>query len=75
MRTTTYEVSGMTCQHCVNAVTEELSKLPGVLGVRVELGTDGPSSVNVDSDADLEPAAVRDAIDEAGYELVAGRHG
>jgi copper chaperone len=64
--TATYTVSGMTCDHCVTAVTTELAGLPGVRGVRVEL-TSG--QVTVDSDGPLSADEVRDAVDEAGYEL------
>ena len=42
---TTYAVSGMTCDHCVKAVTEEVSALDGVTSVDVDLATDGPSAV------------------------------
>ncbi len=65
--TAIYTVAGMTCGHCVAAVTEELSKLPGVTSVDVQLD-DG--RVSVESDQPLDPEAVRAAVDEAGYELV-----
>lgn len=65
--TSTYTVSGMTCGHCVAAVTEELNKLPGVQDVVVTL--DG-GKVVVESDQPLDTEAVRAAVDEAGYELV-----
>jgi len=64
--TSTYTVSGMTCAHCVQAVTGELTSLPGVADVQVDLGT-GP--VTVTSDGPLAEADVRAAVDEAGYEL------
>ena len=64
--TTTYTVSGMTCQHCVNAVTGELSSLDGVDDVRVDLGT---GVVTVTSSRPLDENDVRAAVDEAGYEL------
>ena len=72
MPTTTYTVSGMTCGHCVSAVTEELSALPGVADVTVDLTPDGDSAVSVTSDAPLDRDAVAAAVDEAGYQLVAG---
>ena len=72
MPTTTYTVTGMTCGHCVTAVTEELSALPGVADVTVDLTTDGDSAVSVTSDAPLDRDAVAAAVDEAGYQLVAG---
>jgi copper chaperone len=61
-----YTVVGMTCEHCVSAVTGELIRLPGVRGVEVELET---GRVMVDSDALLPLDEVRAAVDEAGYEL------
>jgi copper chaperone len=70
--TTTYAVKGMTCGHCVNAVTEELQSLPGVREVSVDLAAGGTSSVQVVSDDPLPEDAVRDAVDEAGYELAPG---
>ena len=70
MATTTYIVRGMTCGHCVNAVTEELSAIAGVSNVSVELVEGGDSPVIVTSDIDLELEAVRAAVDEAGYELI-----
>lgn len=68
--TTTYVVSGMTCGHCVAAVTEELSALDGVRAVVIDLVEGGDSSVQVTSDAPLDLAGVRSAVDEAGYALV-----
>jgi len=70
--TTTYTVSGMTCGHCVTAVTEELSQLDGVEGVDVDLVAGGDSAVTVTSQALLEEETVRRAVDEAGYELIGG---
>jgi copper chaperone len=67
--TATYTVVGMTCGHCVNAVTEEVSLLPGVTGVDVDLASGG---VTVTSEAPVDESAVRAAVEEAGYE-VAGR--
>jgi copper chaperone len=69
MSTTTYTVVGMTCGHCVSAVTEELSQVPGVTGVDVDLASGG---VTVTSAAPVDESAVRAAVEEAGYE-VAGR--
>jgi copper ion binding protein len=67
MTTTTWTVEGMTCQHCVNAVTEEVSALPGVTSVQVELES---GHVVVESTDALERDAVAAAVDEAGYTLV-----
>ena len=69
MTTTTYTVTGMTCGHCVGAVTEELSGLPGVTEVSIDLVPDGGSTVTVSSEEPLAEDAVRAAVDEAGYEL------
>ena len=66
---TTYAVAGMTCGHCVSAVTEELTRLPGVQAVTVDLVAGGTSAVRVESDDPLDEGAVRAAVDEAGYEL------
>jgi len=68
--TTTIQVTGMTCGHCVSAVTEELTQLPGVTGVVVDLVAGGTSPVTVTSEQPLDDAAVAAAVDEAGYELV-----
>lgn len=69
MTDTVYTVSGMTCGHCVQAVTEEVSKLSGVRDVSIDLVAGGESRVTVTSDADLVVDDVRAAVDEAGYEL------
>lgn len=61
-----YTVTGMTCGHCVNAVTSELSKLPGVTAVDVDLAS---GSAKVESTEPLDVEAVRAAVDEAGYVL------
>jgi copper chaperone len=65
--TTTLPINGMTCGHCVQAVTSELTQLDGVQDVAVELVPDGTSRVTVTSAAPLDDAVVRAAIDEAGY--------
>jgi copper chaperone len=66
MATTTLTVLGMTCDHCVRAVTEELTALGGVQDVAIDLA-DG--SVTLTSDRPIDPAAITTAIDEAGYEV------
>jgi copper chaperone CopZ len=69
--TSTYAVTGMTCGHCVSAVTSELSAVPGVQRVDVQLVVGGASSVTVDSVAPLTADQVEAALDEAGgYRLV-----
>ncbi|MEU9980205.1 heavy-metal-associated domain-containing protein [Streptomyces sp. NPDC050856] len=65
--TTVYEVKGMTCGHCEGAVAGEISELPGVTSVEAVAST---GRVTVVSTAALDEAAVRAAVDEAGYELV-----
>ena len=69
--TATYSVAGMTCGHCTSAVTEEISKLVGVQEVKIDLVAGGTSAVHVTSESALDEAAVREAVDEAGYELAA----
>lgn len=66
MTTATYQVTGMTCGHCANAVTGELKNLDGVREVTVDLNPGGPSAVTVASDAPLTADAVAAALDEAG---------
>lgn len=67
MTTTTYQVSGMTCGHCVNSVSSEIGKLTGVRDVKVDLAT---GAVTVESEQPLADADVAAAVDEAGYEVV-----
>lgn len=73
MTTTTYPVNGMTCAHCVAAVTEELTALEGVTEVTVDLVAGGTSPVTVTSTNPLDPALVAEAVDEAGYVLAGPR--
>ncbi len=63
---TTYTVTGMTCGHCVASVTEEVQEIPGVQDVAVDLPT---GAVTVTSVEPLDDAAVRAAVEEAGYQL------
>ncbi|HEU5224160.1 MAG TPA: heavy-metal-associated domain-containing protein [Candidatus Lumbricidophila sp.] len=63
-------VTGMTCGHCIASVTEELSAIPGVTGVQVDLQKGGTSRVIVAADRVLDHDALAEAIDEAGYSLV-----
>ncbi|MDR1798774.1 MAG: cation transporter [Bifidobacteriaceae bacterium] len=69
MTTTALKVDGMTCQHCVKAVQEELGQLPGVTSVEVALVPEKTSTVTVVSAGPLDQAAVAAAVAEAGYEL------
>ncbi|WP_438487888.1 heavy-metal-associated domain-containing protein [Streptomyces sp. S186] len=66
--TTTYKVTGMTCGHCEGAVSSEIGEIAGVSAVQAVAST---GLVTVTSEAPLDEAAVRAAVDEAGYELVA----
>jgi copper chaperone CopZ len=63
---TEYHVYGMTCSHCESAVKEEVSALETVVDVQVDIPT---GHVTVTSTTPLDDAQVRDAVDEAGYEL------
>lgn len=71
--TTTFGVDGMTCGHCVSAVTSELSALPGVQDVAVQLTVGGSSTVSVVSQAPLADAAIAEAVVEAGYAVTPRR--
>jgi len=71
MTTQTFPVTGLTCGHCVGAVTSELSVLAGVTDVQVDLVTEGTSTVRVTADQALTDDEVAVALDEAGdYKLV-----
>lgn len=65
--TSTFTVEGMTCGHCVGSVRDEVSAIAGVQAVDVDLAT---GRVEVTADAPVDPAAVRAAVEEAGYEVV-----
>jgi len=65
MTTGTYTVEGMTCQHCVNAVTGEVGRLAGVKDVAVDLNQ---GTVTVTAEP-IDDSAVRIAVDEAGYRV------
>lgn len=61
------DVKGMTCGHCVNSVTTELKKIAGVSEIEVDLAT---GKVTIQARNEIDEAAIAEAIDEAGYELV-----
>lgn len=67
---TELQVEGMTCEHCVRAVTEQLTAVDGVDEVSVALQAGGTSRVLVRGGQPLSPDAARTAIDRAGYTLV-----
>jgi copper chaperone len=68
MATSTYAVTGMTCEHCVRAVTEEVRRIEGVADVMVDLST---GALTISSSQPVEEAAVAEAVEEAGYRLAA----
>lgn len=68
---TTVNVSGMTCGHCVSSVSEELESLAGVETVDVELNAGGISTVTITSGQELSPSEISEAVAEAGYLVVA----
>ena len=64
---TSIKVAGMTCQHCVNSVTEEVSSLSGVVSVNIDLVS---GNVEIESENDLLESDLEAAVQEAGYEVV-----
>ncbi|MET8084096.1 copper ion binding protein [Micromonospora sp. NPDC005197] len=64
---TTFQVRGMTCGHCVSAVSAEVGAIAGVRDVQVDLAT---GRVTVTSEQPVDAESVRAAVDEAGYDLV-----
>lgn len=69
MITEEFTVQGMTCGHCAAAVSSEVGKIDGVETVEVDVPA---GRVSVISAAQLDRTQVAAAVDEAGYELVAG---
>lgn len=69
MTTETYDVTGMTCGHCVASVKEEVGALDGIADVEVVLKKGGASRVTVSSSVPVDVDAVRAAVEEAGYQL------
>ena len=68
--TQTYGVTGMTCGHCAQAVTEEVGSIPGVSDVSVDLVVGGTSTLTVAADRSVTDDAIAAALDEAGdYQL------
>jgi copper chaperone len=63
-----FSVIGMTCHSCAMTVTEEVAQVPGVDDVSAELAT---GRLTVTSDANLDPALIKDAVEDAGYRLAA----
>ena len=73
MSTQTVAVQGMTCGHCVKAVTEEVTAIPGVTDVAVDLVNGGTSTVTITAEAPVSDEAIAAAIDEAGYTIAPPR--
>ena len=66
MSTTTVTVTGMSCGHCATSVREEITEIPGVRTVEVDLAS---GKVTIDSDSAVEADAIRTAVEDAGYRL------
>ncbi|MDA8369964.1 MAG: heavy-metal-associated domain-containing protein [Nocardiopsaceae bacterium] len=66
MITANYTVVGMTCDHCVMSVTEEVGEVPGITDVDVDLAT---GRLVVTSDAPIDGSRIRSAVAEAGYAI------
>ncbi len=64
----TFTVTGMTCGHCVNSVTEEISEIEGVTSVVVELES---GLVTVEAESEIDRELVVAAVTEAGYTVTA----
>ena len=69
MTTTQIQIDGMTCGHCVASVTEELSGLPGVSDVQVDLVAGGTSTATITSEGQPAPEDLEAAVKEAGYSI------
>jgi len=73
MTTQTFPITGLTCGHCVGAISSELSVLAGVTDVRIDLVTGGISTLTVTADQALTDDEVAVALGEAGdYKLASG---
>lgn len=66
MSTITVTVTGMTCGHCASSVGEQIGAIPGVTGVDVDLAT---GKVTIDSEQEVRADAIKNAVEEAGYQL------
>lgn len=63
-------VDGMTCDHCVKAVTEEISKIPSVIEVNIDLHAGEISPVTITAGDEISDADIATAVEEAGYSIV-----
>ena len=66
MNRTTVTVMGMSCGGCASSVREEIGEIPGVNAVDVELNS---GTVIIESDGSVETVAIKNAVEEAGYQL------
>lgn len=66
MSTSHYTVVGMTCDHCVTSVTEEVSEVAGVATVEVHLAT---GALTITTTQPVPDAAIKAAVEDAGYHL------
>lgn len=66
MSTITISVAGMSCGHCAASVQDEVGQIPGVTSVQVDVPS---GTVVIDSASQVETAAIRSAVEEAGYRL------
>jgi copper chaperone CopZ len=65
----TIHVDGMSCDHCIHAVTEEISEIPGVTGVIIDLHVGEISPVTIASDNEISDTDIAAAVDKAGYTI------
>jgi copper chaperone CopZ len=65
----TIHVDGMSCDHCIHAVTEEISEIPGVTGVSIDLYAGEISPVTIASDNEISDTDIAAAVDQAGYTI------
>jgi copper chaperone len=72
MTTTAYGVTGLTCQHCVSAVTAEVGAIPGVQQVAVDLVAGEESTLTITADVAITTDALVAALDEAGDYVLVG---
>lgn len=70
-QTATYAIEGMTCGHCVNSVTEEVTALSGVNDVKIDLVSGGKSIMTLTADSAIEFEKIKEAVSEAGDYSVA----
>jgi copper chaperone CopZ len=67
MTSSTYTVRGMTCDHCVGSVTAEVTKIPGVTDISVDVKA---GRLTILSDEPVPASVVEEAVEEAGYAVV-----